>query len=157
MRVKDVMVTGVAICDPEQNLCQVVELFWKHRCGALPVVDKKGTVLGMLTDRDACIAMGTRNVPASQIRVRDVSLPRFFSCSSEDEVRSALGTMAAQEVRRLPVVDEAGKLKGILSIDDVILNAKAGSQVNLTDVVTTLKAIYAHRLNLHSEIAASVA
>jgi len=156
MKVDDLMVKTVAFCSPEDNLAQLASLFWKHRCGALPVIDDEGTVVGMITDRDACIALGTRNMPASQVKVRDVSAPRFFSCAPEDELRRALHTMASQEVRRLPVVDESGKLKGILSIDDVILNAKAGSNIDFTEVVTTLQAINSHRGHERTEVACTV-
>ena len=84
------------------------------------------------------------NLRASEVHVSDVAPPRYFACAVSDDIHAALKTMAAQEVRRLPIADEKGKLAGILSIDDVILHAKAGSQINFTEVINTLKAIYRH-------------
>ena len=79
------------------------------------------------------------------MKVRDVSLPKLFSCAPDDDIRAALETMGAQKVRRLPVIDKRGTLKGILSIDDVVLHAVKTparfSDLTYEDVVTTLKAI----------------
>src|SRR5579859_1078894 len=120
MRVKDVMVKSVKVCRPRMNLAEVVARMWDERCGALPVVDERGSVASMITDRDICIALGTRNVQASALKVEDVSLPRVFTCRPEDEVHAALRTMVSQNVRRLPVVDSEGAPEGILSIDDLV-------------------------------------
>jgi len=145
MKVQDVMVKDVKFCGPNTNLAAATEMFWTDCCGTLPVVDDRGNVVGMITDRDICIALGTRDVPSLTVKVRDVSLPKLFSCAPDDDVHAALETMGAQKVRRLPVIDKRGTLKGILSIDDVVLHAvktPAGfSDITYEDVVTTLKAI----------------
>lgn len=56
--------------------------------------------------------------------------------------------MASHAVRRQPVVDEAGKLAGILSIDDVIIHSRADSETNFAKVVTTLKSICANLIEV---------
>jgi CBS domain-containing protein len=151
MKVAEVMVRDAKFCYPYQDLGMVTEIMWKAGCGALPVVDESGSVWSMITDRDVAIALGTRNVRASDILVSEVAIPRYFACEPDDDIHSALKTMAAQEVRRLPVVDELGRLAGILSIDDIILHAKASSSINFTDIVKTLQAIY--RQPAHGEVA----
>lgn len=150
MQVNDVMVTSVKTCHPEQNLAEVTAIMWNSRCGALPVLDSRGTVRGMITDRDICIALGTRDRKASELTVNDVSLPRFFSCMPEDDVLVALRTMVAQNVHRLPVVDCNGGVVGILSIDDLILSAEpdpAGSGISYEYVVDAVKAILNRRFH----------
>jgi CBS domain-containing protein len=124
MKVKDVMVKDVSVCWPEQNLAEVAATMWNGRCGALPVLDCAGLVSSMITDRDVCIALGTRNELASNVRVKDVTLPRVFTCQEDDDAREALKTMVSQNVRRLPVVDAGDKLVGILSIDDILRGSK---------------------------------
>lgn len=62
MRVKDVMMRTAAICSRETNLGEAVEILRNRNCGMLPVVDAEQTVIGVITDRDICIALGTRNV-----------------------------------------------------------------------------------------------
>src|SRR5450755_4643245 len=121
MKVKDFMVRDVKFCNRDSNLAQVAEIMWNGGCGTLPVLNDSGRLLSMITDRDVCIALGTRNLRASEVHVSDVAEPRYFACAADDDIYAALKTMAAQEVRRLPVVDDGLKLVGILSIDDIIL------------------------------------
>jgi len=144
MRVQDIMVRDVKVCHPDMNLAAAAEILWKEGCGTLPVVEN-GRVLGMVTDRDISIALGTRNVRAADILVKDVALPKLFSCAPEDDIHSALKTMRAQKVRRLPVIDSKGKLQGILCLDGIVLFAEETTgDLTYADVVETLKAICEH-------------
>jgi CBS domain-containing protein len=145
MNVEDVMVKGVRFCTPDTNLAAVTQIFWEQGCGALPVVEN-GRAIGMITDRDVSIALGTRNAKAGDTFVRDVALPKVFFCLPQDDIHTALNTMRAQQVRRLPVVDHEGALKGILSLDDLVLFAgdKLTDALTYTDVVDTMKSIYEH-------------
>jgi len=154
MKVRDVMTKNVTSCHPEQNLGEVVENMWKYRCGAMPIVSDEGRVMGIITDRDMCIALGTRDLRASEMKAADVAPARYFACRPDDDIHSALKTMAAQEVRRLLVTDEYGKLAGILSIDDVIAHARAGSEINYSEVVRTMKAISENRVHEKTMLAA---
>jgi CBS domain-containing protein len=122
MRVRDVMERDIKTCTPETNLAAVSELFWSQDCGSLPVIES-GRVVGMVTDRDIAIALGTRNSRPGDMLVRDVAVPRLYSCKPEDDVHDALRTMRTQRVRRLPVVDANGKLEGILCLGDLSLQA----------------------------------
>jgi CBS domain-containing protein len=142
MKVQDVMVKSVRFCAPDTNLGTVTQIFWEQGCGALPVIEN-GRTIGMITDRDISIALGTRNTKAGDTFVRDIALPKVFYCLPQDDIHSALQTMCAQQVRRLPVVDEAGALAGILSLDDVVLFAgeNAKDELTYTDVVDAMKSI----------------
>ncbi len=151
MKVQDFMVRDVKFCSPNSNLAQVAEIMWNGACGTLPVLTDSRKLWSMITDRDICIALGTRNLRASEVHVSEVAAPRYFACAPDDDIDVALKTMAAQEVRRLPVVDDEQKLVGILSIDDIILHAKTGSEINFDSrktldagLITTLKAICMH-------------
>ncbi len=145
MKVQDVMVKGVRFCSPDMNLATVTKIFWEQGCGALPVVEN-GRAIGMITDRDVSIALGTRNAKAGDTLVRDVALPKVFFCLPQDDIHIALNTMRAQQVRRLPVVDNEGVLTGILSLDDIVLFAedKPVGELTYSDVVDTMKSIYEH-------------
>jgi len=144
MKVSEAMVKDVKFCTPKMNLAAVAEILWKQGCGTLPVVEN-GRVLGMITDRDICIALGTRNVKAADTLVKDVTLPKVFYCAPEDDIRASLHTMAAQKVRRLPVIDAKGTLAGILCLDDIVLFAEEkDADLTSLDVVETLKAICEH-------------
>jgi CBS domain-containing protein len=149
MRVQEVMNRAVASCRSGMNLAAVTALMWEHNCGQLPVVNDDGKVTAVITDRDICIALGTRDQRASELRVSDVIHRAAVVCRADDHLRSALKIMAAEQVRRLPVVDDEGSLVGILSLDDVTLQARHHGDtdrppVSFEDVMNTLRAIYHH-------------
>jgi CBS domain-containing protein len=136
-------------CHPDANLAAVTALMWEHNCGQLPVVDDQGKVTAVITDREVCIALGTRNQRACDVRVSEVVCRAPVLCRPEDHLRSALKTMAEERVRRLPVIDHDGTLVGILSLDDITLQARHHGDtdrppVSFEDVMQTLRAIY-HR------------
>jgi len=146
MRVQDVMMRTPASCRPETNLGAAVELLWERNCGMLPVVDAMQKVIGVVTDRDLSVAMGTRNRLPGEITVGNVMGEEVYTCSPQDDIHSALETMASRKIRRLPVVSQHGLLEGILSMDDVILHTGTGSWTNSDlsqdTVIRTLKQIY---------------
>jgi CBS domain-containing protein len=144
MKVRDVMVKEVKFCSAETNLAAATEILWKEGVGSLPVVEN-GRVLGIITDRDVAIALGTRNAKAGETLVKDVALPKLFYCAPEDDIHVALGTMRAQRVRRLPVMDSKGTLQGILCLDDIVLFAEEkAAELTYADVVETLQSICEH-------------
>ena len=150
MKVEDVMTRDVASCRPETNLAEAAALMWEHGCGQLPVVDARRQVVGVITDRDICIALGTRNRRACDVRVSEVIRRPAALCKAEDHVRSALKTMAAERVRRLPVVNDEGTLVGILSLEDITLQARHHGDtdrppVSFEDVMNALRTIYDRR------------
>jgi CBS-domain-containing membrane protein len=110
-----------------------------------------GKIVGVVTDRDVCIALGTRNRVAGDIAVREVMSDRLFACSPDDDVHVALRTMQEGGVRRLPVIVENGTLVGVISMDDLLLRAEApgiGRQPELSteEVVKTYRAIDQRRV-----------
>ncbi len=123
MIARDVMNPGAVCCRPDTNVAAAVELMWKRNCGILPVVGANGKLQGVVTDRDICIAMGTRNRLPGEITIGEIATNNVFTCGPDDEIHQALLTIAEQKVRRLPVVDERGVPVGILSLDDVLAHA----------------------------------
>lgn len=148
MIVRDIMRSSPKSCAPSTNLAALTELLWSSGCGALPVVDASGGVSGIVTDRDICVALGTRNGRPSELVAKEVMSREVATCQATDDVHAALRTMRARKIRRLPVLDAAGKLAGILSMSDLILNARHddGSRPPLSyeDVMDALKGIYSH-------------
>ena len=147
MKVKDVMTATPASCDSKANLGTAAEILWNRNCGILPVVDTNGKVIGVVTDRDLCIALGTRNRLPGEITVGQVASNKVLTCKPDDDIREALNTMAQGKVRRLPVVNAEGNLEGILSMDDVVLHAEVGiagkaSDLSFDTVAGALKRLY---------------
>lgn len=136
MKVKEVMTFTPYTCSKEANLGQATELMWKGDCGFLPMTGPDGKACGVITDRDICIALGTRNKPAGEVTASEVSSGNLFACSPEDEIHVALLTMRDGRVRRLPVVDSEGKAVGVLSIDDVLLRAEPSGTGKIVELST---------------------
>jgi CBS domain-containing protein len=144
MKVREVMTKKACFCGPDSTSEEACFLMRKNNCGFLPVVGEGGNVIGVVTDRDICIALGTRNRKASDVSVWDVMPHKLFTCMEGDDVHCALKTLRAERIRRLPVVDRDGSLVGVLSIDDVVLNAKEHflrKDISYGDVENTYKAI----------------
>ena len=153
MRVVEIMMGTPYHCSPETNLGSATELMWIGNCGFLAVVGKDNKVVGVITDRDICIALGTRNRTAGEVRVAEAISGKVYSCAPEDEVQTALETMRAQHVRRLPVITKNGALVGIVSTDDMIAHTeKSGiggaSQLSSAEVVKALQEINERQLPL---------
>jgi len=150
MKVHDVMTEEVKFCGPETNLAAAAAIMWENDCGALPIVADNGKALGLITDRDIAIALGTRNTQAAEISVKEVISGQLFAASPEDDIHAALKLMRKEKVHRLAVINAQGKLEGILSLNDVALhaahaNGKGTPALNYEDVVSTLKAVSEHR------------
>ena len=148
MKVADIMAKPPAYCSPQTNLAAAVEILWRQNCGILPIVDSEEKVVGLVTDRDICVALGTRNRLPSDLTVGEVTSGKVIACKPDDDIRGALATMAHAKVRRLPVIDAEGKLQGILSVDDVVLCTETGtikgdSELSFEDLANTLKILYA--------------
>lgn len=126
MLVENVMTRDVETCRPEDNLSAAASVMWRKDCGVVPVVDEEGRVVGMITDRDICMALATRPQTASEVPVADVMSRDVRSCNAVDDIRDALETIGRERLRRLPVVDSDGRLAGVLSVSDIVLHSDRG-------------------------------
>jgi CBS domain-containing protein len=147
MKVADVMMRTPASCTADTTLAAAVEILWNRNCGILPVVNREGRVTEVVTDRDICIALGTRNRPAAEITVGEIQPAKLFTCRADDDIHTALGILAEQKIRRLPVVDTESKLQGLLSLDDIVLHASTSAagqvpELSNSEVVKYMKRIY---------------
>jgi len=146
MKVREVMNHDVVVCGMETDLSKAGEMMAAAGCGILPIVDAQGKVIGVITDRDICLALATADRKASAMKVREVSGGKVFSCHQGNDVRDALRIMADYRVRRLPVMTDEGRLEGILCLDDIALKAQAFeteafSGPFFSDIATTLRAV----------------
>ena len=150
MKVRDLMTKTVASCRLETTLAAAGTLMWETDCSVLPIVDDHRRVTGMITDRDVCIAVTTSDRRPSSLRVGDVAVSQAFACESDTDIRSALEMMRAHRVHRLPVVNKANLLEGMVSIIDIARQAqepvaRGRPDVSYEDVVETLQTISARR------------
>ena len=147
MIVKEVMNHDVTTCRPETTLESAAMLMWNGDCGTVAVVNESGKVIGIITDRDICMAVALQHKTASEIQVQEIMSRHLFTCQPDSDIMNALKTMSFQKVRRLPVINDGGQLEGIISIEDIIAHADRGRrgiqtpELSYDDTMTTLKAI----------------
>jgi len=150
MKVERVMSRNVRACSPEESLSAAARIMWERDCGCVPVMetlhDGPSRVVGIVTDRDVCMAAYTQGRPLAEIPVKGLLPEHVVTCQPSDSVEVALGMMRAHQLHRLPVVDADGRLLGILSLADVAREAaREKSQwkkaVSTTDVGRTVEAI----------------
>jgi CBS domain-containing protein len=119
MQVIDLATRSVVSCRADDRLSLAAQLMWDHDIGCVPVVDERGGVVGMVTDRDVAMAALTQgralaDIPTATAMARDV-----VWCTPREDVRCVELRMAAHHVRRVPVVDDDGDLVGILTLADL--------------------------------------
>ena len=148
MTVKELQTSDVKTVSPDTDLAVVARLMWEGDCGAVPVVTEDRKVIGMITDRDICIASATRSKPPAEIRASEVISTNHgvHAVKPDDDVRIALRAMRKHRVRRLPVVDREQRLTGIVSINDLAINASPTlpDSVPAQEFLETFQAICAH-------------
>ena len=119
MKVSELMTPEVFTCNDRAMLAEAVKLMWEHDIGFVPVLSAaNGAPVGVITDRDACMAAWFQGKPLWDIPVRSAMSTRVFSCRDVSEVDEAELLMSEYQVHRLPVLDGEGKLCGIVTETD---------------------------------------
>lgn len=144
MKVKEVMTPDAKAIWITESLAEAAKAMWENDCGILPII-KDRKVVGMITDRDICMATAMRDMNPSHICVEEVMTGNVYSATSDDDVTKVLETMREHRIRRLPVLNKEGELEGIISMNDIVLKAKVSNgkkpPIEYTDVVKTYQAI----------------
>ena len=143
----EIMSSSPRCCSPGTDLAAAAMMMWDGDCGVLPIVGEDEKLRGVITDRDICIALGSRHRRAEEMTVQEVSNGAVFSCRPEDDVHKALEIMGQHQVRRLPVTNPEGKLLGMLSINDLLFavgkpdKGRKGSELKGEEVLKTYQEI----------------
>jgi CBS domain-containing protein len=148
MKVKEIMTPNPKAIWLTESLTDAAQLMWENDCGVLPIIKDGRKVIGMITDRDICMAVAMRDTNPSSVSVEDVMTGQVYSVNPEDNLDQALEAMQEHKIRRLPVVNAEGELEGILSMNDVVLNAKTdgATSIGYGDVVKMYQAVCQHPL-----------
>jgi CBS domain-containing protein len=103
--------------------------------GCVPVVEH-GRVVGMVTDRDICMAAYIQGVSLTGALVTSAMSKEVFSCAPNDDIATAEKLMREKQVRRLPVIDAQGHLAGIISLNDIAREGEQEAEMKKTREVT---------------------
>jgi CBS domain-containing protein len=145
MKVRELMTQPPELCRLDTSLTTASRRMQETGCGTLAVIDSKGRLAGILTDRDLAMAVGLTPRDISRVPVDKAMTHHVHTCAPDDDVDAAMARMAAARIRRLPVVDSDGDVKGLISIDDIILWGVSQGGVTMQALTGALRAICSPR------------
>jgi CBS domain-containing protein len=148
MKVSEIMTTDVKTCDPETPLRTVAYLESTLDLGTIPVVDAEARLVGLITQRDLCRVLVKPVPEVARLTAHDIMESDYASCAPSDDVRTVLRLMRDRQLRQIPVVSLQGLLCGMLSLSDLILNARheaTGTTPSDAEVMRAIQAISARR------------
>jgi CBS domain-containing protein len=134
MKIQDVMTRDPSSVTPESPARDAARIMKEEDVGIVPVVDDQSSrkLVGVITDRDLAIRIVAEERDAST-RVGDVmSVRELATCAPDEDLDEVMDTMGAEQVRRIPIVDERGSLVGIVSQADVVRKARDDSKAEQT-------------------------
>lgn len=141
-KVRLVMTPNVSTATPADGLNRAAQIMWEGDCGVVPVTESDGSLVGVITDRDVCMAAYTQGQPLAAVPIDAAMARTVFACSPDDTVHQALHLMREHRVRRMPVVDEAGRLVGVVTLADLARHVDSlGDDAACAHFVSTLAAI----------------
>lgn len=124
MKVRSLMTADVAVCQIDEPMINAARVMWERDCGFVAVVkESNDNLVGVITDRDMCMAALTRGLPLDRMAVADAMHPEPCVCRADDLLTAAHRTMREHQLRRLPVLDEEDKLVGVVTLNDLARNA----------------------------------
>ena len=118
MKVKDMMHKGVECVSPDTAINLIAKKMRDLDVGAIPVA-ANGKLVGMVTDRDITIRCVVGNETMSSIKAKDVMTSGVIYCRDNEDVEDAVRIMEGKQVRRLPVLNEAMQMVGMVSLGDL--------------------------------------
>lgn len=119
MKVSDLMTTDVATCSANDSLNRAAQIMWERRCGSVPVVGPDDRLVGMVTDRDLCMAAYTQGRRLDDIAVTSAMSHPVRVCPGAATAEEAASLMMAHGVHRLVVIDGERRLRGVIALDDI--------------------------------------
>lgn len=145
MQIAKLMTRNVMTCHQSDMLDRAAKLMWDADVGVLPVVDDSGMLVGIVTDRDACMAAFMQRQPLHELSVSVAMSKHVVACQPEDDDAHVAEMMAKNKIRRVPVVDDDMRPIGILSLNDLALAMAHGDAIPEGEIAGTLAAICEHR------------
>jgi CBS domain-containing protein len=146
MNVSQLMNRSVETCGPDETLAAAAGRMWQCDIGCLAVLDGQGRVVGMVTDRDVCMAAMMEGKALHEIPVSRAMSKEVHCCAPSDSLIAAEEQMRSQQVRRLPVLDGDSRLVGMVSLNDLAREAernvgRKGRAVSAEEITVTLAAV----------------
>jgi len=122
MRVRHVMTKNPQCCVPSDHAARAAGIMRDEDTGIVPVIDNEQSlkVVGVVTDRDLCMNVVAEGRDPRAVAVEACMTAPVVTCSPNDAVAKAIELMQENQIRRVPVVDDQGRLQGIVAIADLV-------------------------------------
>lgn len=117
----EVMTKDPVCCLPDDSAATAAELMKRENIGSIPVIENEQTqkLVGIVTDRDLALKIVAEGRDAKSTKVEAVMTHKVVTCHADDDLQKALDAMAEHQLRRIPVVDNANRVVGIIAQADV--------------------------------------
>ena len=127
---RDVMTKDPVCCQPNDSITNVARPMKQEDVGSVPVVESGDSrkLVGIITDRDIVVKIVADGRAPDSATVRDAMTPNPACCREDDDVDFAVKLMKERQVRRMPIVDSAGRLTGIIAQADVATRVNKDSK-----------------------------
>ena len=129
--IRKVMTSNPSTIEPDKNVVEAARIMKQENAGVVPVTEN-GRLTGMVTDRDIAIRVVAEGKDPQSTAVREVASTDLVTIDPQQDLDEALRLMAKHQVRRLPVVEEDGRLVGVVAQADV---AREGDDTQTGQVV----------------------
>ena len=148
MRAEEIMARQLETCRVVDSLWDAARKMWDHDIGCLPVEASDGRITSVITDRDIAMAAYLRGTPLEEIKVEEAMSHRLVTVQPGDSLQLVEERMRSEQVRRIPVVDTLGFLKGMITVNDLVHHLRtmrSREGLDPAEVAGTLAAISAPR------------
>jgi len=121
MKCMDVLTKDPVCCLPGDTVEQAARLMKKEDVGPIPVIESRQSkkLLGIVTDRDMAVKVVAEGRDNKKTKVEEIMTRNPVTCHPNDDLQVALDAMAQHQIRRVPVVDDQGRITGIIAQADV--------------------------------------
>jgi CBS domain-containing protein len=130
-RIREIMTSNPSTIEPDKTVVDAARIMKQEDAGVVPVTEN-GRLTGMVTDRDIAIRVVAEGKDPQSTPVREVASKDLVTVDPQQDLDEALRLMAQHQIRRLPVVEEDGKLVGVVAQADV---ARHGDDTKTGQVV----------------------
>jgi CBS domain-containing protein len=136
MKCKEIMTPNPRYCSPQDTSVEAAKIMRDEDVGIVPICEQDKKLVGVVTDRDICLTVVAEERHPREVKVSECMSEELVTCKPEDDVRKAEDLMKEYQVRRIPIVDNQGRILGVIAQADIAL--KVGKPQEVTE---TLKEI----------------
>jgi len=130
MKVDQIMTVNPTCCSQSDTADKAAGIMREMDVGVVPVVesDQLYKLVGVVTDRDLCLNVVAEGRDPKSVTVGECMSDEPIVCAPDDDIELVMSLMQKHQIRRIPVVDKEGRIEGIVSTADLVINADASAE-----------------------------